>query len=186
MTVFRLQFSLEGTRKTIDREDRMVTENQFDRDFPVLEQNEVEPIGFNSSFDGPASVNRYKRELDAFLKHTLAQKYNGKAAPQLALVSPNAMQDLSAKYGIPGGEIQNANLALYTGAMAEVAAENGVLFVDAFKPSKTWFTDGKEYTTDGALLNDAGYRRLAPMLADAIFGTAGIDSKNRGCCSGDR
>ena len=136
-------------------------------------------FGFNSSFDGPGSVKRFKKELDAFLKHTLAQKYNGEGAPQLALVSPTAMQDLSAKYGIPGGEIQNANLALYTSAMAEVAAANGVLFVDAFNSSKAWYSDGKEYTTDGALLNDNGYRRLAPELADAIFGTAGVDSKNR-------
>ena len=136
-------------------------------------------FGFNSSFDGPENVGRYKKELDAFIKHTLAQKYNGKSAPQLALVSPSAMQDLSAKYGIPGGEIQNANLALYTSAMAEVAGNNGVLFVDTFNPSKSWYSDDKEYTTDGALLNDNGYQRLAPLLADSIFGTAGVDSKGR-------
>ena len=33
-----------------------------------------------------------------------------------------------------------------------------------------WYKDGKRYTTDGALLNDSGYRKLAPMLADALFG----------------
>ena len=38
-------------------------------------------FGFNSSFDGPGSLERFKKELDAFLKHTLAQKYNGEGAP---------------------------------------------------------------------------------------------------------
>lgn len=136
-------------------------------------------FGFNSSFDGPANVERYKKELDAFIKHTLGQKYNGEGAPQLALVSPTAMQDLSKQHGIPSGDIQNANLALYTAAMKEVATANKVLFVDAFNPSKALYSDGKEYTIDGALFNDAGYKKLAPILADSLFGTAGIDSKNR-------
>ncbi len=135
-------------------------------------------FGFNSSFDGPEEMERFKKELDAFLKHTLSQKYNGESAPQVALVSPTAMQDLSAKYGIPNGAPQNANLALYTIAMRDVAASNGVLFVDAFNSSRDWYEDGQEYTTDGALYNDRGYRKLAPFLADAIFGTGGkLDGK---------
>ncbi len=128
-------------------------------------------FGFNSSFDGPSGIERYQKELDAFLKHTLKQRYNGSSAPQVALISPTSFQDLSAKYGIPDGVAQNANLVLYTAAMREVAAANGVLFVEAFSPSRAWYKDGKEYTTDGALLNDRGYRALAPILADAIFGT---------------
>ena len=34
-------------------------------------------FGFTSSFDGPIELDRFKKELDAFLKHTQAQKYNG-------------------------------------------------------------------------------------------------------------
>ena len=34
-------------------------------------------FGFDESFQGPAGVENYKAELDAFIKHTLAQKYNG-------------------------------------------------------------------------------------------------------------
>jgi hypothetical protein len=45
-------------------------------------------FGYNESFAGPAGLDNYKAELDAFVKHTLGQKYNGAAAPQLALVSP--------------------------------------------------------------------------------------------------
>ncbi|HCN82078.1 MAG TPA: dehydrogenase, partial [Sphingobacteriaceae bacterium] len=47
-------------------------------------------FGYNESFEGPKGLENYKAELDAFIKHTLSQKYNGKSAPQLALVSPIA------------------------------------------------------------------------------------------------
>ena len=127
-------------------------------------------FGFNSSFDGPAHVERYEKELDAFLRHTLSISYNGKTPPRLALISPTAVQDLSKIQDTPDGKAINANLKLYVAASAKVAAKNEVPFVDAFAPSLDWYEDGKRYTVDGALLNDAGYRRLAPALADALFG----------------
>ncbi len=126
-------------------------------------------FGFNSSFEGPTGVERFKRELEAFLQHTLSQKYNGKAVPQLALVSPAAFQNLSAKYHTPDGQTENANLSLYTQAMRQVAQENGVLFVDLFAPTKKWYEDGEEYTMDGAILNESAYRKLAPLLANRLF-----------------
>jgi len=123
-------------------------------------------FGFNSSFDGAGELDRFKKELDAFLKHTLAQKYNGKNAPRLALVSPTAVQ---ATQGVTDGVQQNTNLILYTEAMRAVARENKVLFVDAFSPSSQWYASGEAYAVDGALLNDLGYRKLASLLADSIF-----------------
>ena len=44
-------------------------------------------FGFNSSFDGTIHVERYKKELDAFLRHTKSIRYNGKDAPRVALAS---------------------------------------------------------------------------------------------------
>lgn len=105
-------------------------------------------FGLNSSFAGPDGVDHYKRELTAFIRHTLSQKYNGENVPQLALVSPTAFQDLSAKYQTPDGNSENANLLLYTKATRQVPQQHGVLFVDLFTPSKKWFEDGQEYTTD--------------------------------------
>lgn len=136
-------------------------------------------FGFNSSFDGAQALPRYKKELEAFIKHTLAQKYNGKSAPQLVIVSPTAFQDLSKKYRLPDGIEENKNLALYTAAGKEVAAANGVLFVDAFSSSKEWYVDGESYTVDGALLNEKGYQALAPVLADAIFGKKPVNEAIR-------
>lgn len=125
-------------------------------------------FGFNSSFEGKRNLGRFKKELDAFLKHTLSQKYNGKSAPKLALISPTALQPMS---GVTSGSRQNANLILYVEGMRQVAKKNQVLFVDAFSPSTQWYADGKPHTVDGALLNDLGYRKLAPFLGDSIFGT---------------
>ncbi len=136
-------------------------------------------FGFNSSFGGPEDVERYKLELDAFLKHTLAQKYNGESAPQVALVSPTAYQDLTGKYNVPDGVEENKNLELYTDASSEIAAANGMLFVDAFGPSLELYKDGEEYTTDGALLSDLGYQKLAPILADNLFGPGKVDENSR-------
>ena len=37
-------------------------------------------FGFNESFQGKEGLQNYKDELDAFIKHTLSQKYNGEAS----------------------------------------------------------------------------------------------------------
>jgi mono/diheme cytochrome c family protein/glucose/arabinose dehydrogenase len=128
-------------------------------------------FGYSESFQGEAGLDLYRQELDAFIKHTLRQRYNGQAAPQLALVSPTAFENLSAQYDLPNGEKENARLKLYSQTMREVAQANQVLFVDAFSPSQQWYTDSAEpLTIDGCQLNDAGYRKLALLLSDAIFG----------------
>ncbi len=182
---FEEQFAFPGAKALVKKDFQANSKPQghFETPDQWLTRLKADTIlaffGFNSAFDGPSNLDRYKKELDAFLKHTLATKYNGKSAPQLALISPTAMQDLSAKYGTPDGKEANANLKLYTDASREVAAANGVLFVDAFSPTLAWYKDGKEYTTDGALFSDAGYQKLAPLLAESVFGKAKADDSKR-------
>ncbi len=128
-------------------------------------------FGYNESFEGASRLANYKAELEAFIKHTLAQKYNGSSAPQLALISPIAFENLSGKYDLPNGKTENANLLLYTQAMKEVAAKNKVLFIDAYSPSKIWLDDPEtDMTIDGSQLTDAGYSKFGPFLADEVFG----------------
>jgi mono/diheme cytochrome c family protein/glucose/arabinose dehydrogenase len=128
-------------------------------------------FGFSESFQGKDGLETYKQELDAFIKHTLSQQYNGVAAPQLALVSPTAFEDLTDRLDVPNGQRENENLALYTEAMRAVAQENKVLFVDVFTPSKRWYEAAAEpLTIDGMQLNEAGYTKLAVFLCDEIFG----------------
>jgi mono/diheme cytochrome c family protein/glucose/arabinose dehydrogenase len=127
-------------------------------------------FGHNESFQGQAGLENYKAELDAFIKHTLSQNYNGDSTTQLAIVSPIAFQDLSGQMDLPNGKQENINLALYTQAMKEVAANNKVLLVDAFAPTNKWFGQGEPLTIDGSQLNDAGYKQFATLLTDKIFG----------------
>lgn len=133
-------------------------------------------FGYNSSFGGPDDLARYKKELEAFIRHTLSQKYNGESVPQLALVSPTAVQDLSEQFSVPDGSDLNRNLELYAQATEEVATANGALFIDVFSPSREWSGD---LTIDGALLNRKGYEKLAPLLADRLFGEADVDESKR-------
>lgn len=135
-------------------------------------------FGYNESFDGRAGIANFKGELDAFIKHTASQQYNGKAAPRLVLVSPIAYENLSAKRDLPDGRAENANLVLYTQAMAEVASANNTEFVDVYEPTyKLYPTLEKPFTRNGFLPNDEGYKILSGMLEDAIFGKTAIKTK---------
>jgi len=128
-------------------------------------------FGYSESFQGSAGLQNFKNELDAFIKHTKSQKYNGKEAPKLAIVSPIAFEDLSAQYDLPNGVKENANLWLYTQGMKEICTKNDVLFVDAFSPSIKWYDTTKEaLTIDGSQLNEEGYKKFSLFISDAIFG----------------
>ncbi|HEX8041448.1 MAG TPA: PVC-type heme-binding CxxCH protein [Chryseosolibacter sp.] len=128
-------------------------------------------FGYNESFRGEEGLENFKGELDAFIKYTLSQKYNGISAPQLAIVSPIAFEDLSAQHDLPDGKKENANLALYTEAMKRVAEQNHVLFVDVFAPSASWYDEsGEPLTIDGLQLTDTGYQKFSSFLANEVFG----------------
>jgi mono/diheme cytochrome c family protein/glucose/arabinose dehydrogenase len=127
-------------------------------------------FGFPESFGGLDGLENYKNELRAFIDHSLSVRYNDSSAPKLALISPIAFQDLSDEFDLPDGKKENENLALYTRAMKDVAAEKGILFLNTFSPSKKWFESGKKLTIDGLQLNDDGYKRFAELLADGVFG----------------
>lgn len=130
-------------------------------------------FGFDESYRGVDGLENYKAELEAFINHTLSQKYNGTTAPQLALVSPLAFEDLSKEKDLPNGKVENENLSRYAEAMKEVAKKNKVVFVDVFTKSKKWFRNEKEaLTIDGVQLTEAGYAKLAPILSDGLFGSS--------------
>lgn len=137
-------------------------------------------FGYSESFQGKAGLANFKAELDAFIKYTLKQKYNGVSAPQLAIVSPIAFEDLTSKYDLPNGIKENENLLLYTNGMREVSAANKVLFVDAFTPSKAWYASTAEpLTIDGSQLNAEGYKKLGLLLTDKIFGKTPAKAEER-------
>jgi len=135
-------------------------------------------FGFSESYEGVAGLQRYKEELSAFIKHTLAQRYNGKTAPQLALISPIAFQNLSQKYDLPNGVKENTNLSLYAKAMQEVASKHGIVFLDVFSPTKKWF-ETEELTIDGVQLNNKGYQKFSKLVLDELFENSLVKNENR-------
>ncbi len=138
-------------------------------------------FGYSESFQGADGVENYKAELEAFIKHTLDQNYNGKGAVQLAIISPIAFEDLSDRYDLPDGKRENQNLALYTAAMKEVARKYNVRFADVFSTSLNWYNGAAApFTIDGFQLTDQGYRQFATVLVDEVFGPAPeVASSNR-------
>ena len=130
-------------------------------------------FGFNESFLGGAGIANFRAELDAFLKHTTAQQYNGSSPAEVILVSPTAFEDRSDTMSVPDGLSENANLAAYTSVMEAVAKEHGVRFVNAFNASLLWQEESRRpLTVDGALLSEEGYRRLSAYLIDEVFGAS--------------
>ncbi|MDA0349086.1 MAG: c-type cytochrome [Verrucomicrobia bacterium] len=128
-------------------------------------------FGYNESFDGIEKADNFFYEVDAFIKHTLAQKYNGKSAPRLVLVSPIAYEDLSDKMDLPNGVEENKRLAAYAAAMKRAAKDNGVGFIDLFSPTLALYpVESTPQTINGFSLSDDGYRNLSGILANALYG----------------
>src|SRR5690625_2056568 len=129
-------------------------------------------FGYSESFAGEEGLNRYKGELDAFVRHMKSRHGVGPdSSKELVLISPIAFEDLSEMYDLPDGRLENENLALYTEVMREVAREHDIAFIDLFSPTQNWFSTASEpMTLDGAQLTEEGYRRLATLLADELAG----------------
>jgi glucose/arabinose dehydrogenase/azurin len=133
-------------------------------------------FGFNESFRGAAGLPEFKQQLEQFLRETRAKSYNGLAAPRIVLFSPIANEaHPDRNLHLPAEN--NANLALYTQAMAEVARDReGVTFIDLFHPSQELFAqaarEGRPLTFNGIHLTEAGESRLAATMFPALFGGA--------------
>lgn len=155
------------------------SEGRFETEDEWLSKLQADVIvaffGYNEAFQGQEGLQNYKDELDAFIRHTLQQKYNGVSKPQLIVISPIAFEDLSKTIDLPNGDRENFNLSLYTEGMKEVAARNKVAFVDAYSVSKSWFETASEpLTIDGSQLTDEGYAKFSAFLADKITGGAPV------------
>ncbi|MCA9113988.1 MAG: HEAT repeat domain-containing protein [Planctomycetaceae bacterium] len=132
-------------------------------------------FGSNESFAGPGGLDQFRSNLGSFLDGLQSQKYNGKVAPRIVLVSPIAQEPLPADLTEAEQPDLNArndrDLAQYTGAMREVAGEHGVVFVDLFSASRQLQSTADEpLTFNGIHLTDDGYRAIAPYLAEPLFG----------------
>jgi glucose/arabinose dehydrogenase len=130
----------------------------------------IAAFGFNESFAGPAGLPKFRRDLEKFLRDSTATRYNGKAAPKVVLLSPIAQEDMKDPH-LGDGKKNNEIIKLYADAMAELARQHGVLYVDLFTSTQELYPSAKPpLTINGVHLGDEGYRRLAPVIDAALFG----------------
>ncbi|MHB1422711.1 MAG: PVC-type heme-binding CxxCH protein [Gemmataceae bacterium] len=126
-------------------------------------------FGYNESFAGADGLDKFKNDLEAFIKHTLAQKYNGKSAPRLVLFTPIAQEDLKNR-NLPDGSANNKRLEMYTKAMLEVAQKNSVVCVDLFHPTREQYAKSdRPLTINGIHLNEHGNEVVARLIDAALF-----------------
>jgi len=138
-------------------------------------------FGFNESFKGKAGLEKFKSDLDAFLKTTLAKNYSGKGHPRIVLFSPIA-NERAQDPNFPDPTANNLNIAEYAAAMAQVAKDNGVPFVDLYHPSQQMFaTSAKRkqpLTINGLYLTEDGDKILAQAIVQAFAGGRALPGKS--------
>ncbi|HTI50964.1 MAG TPA: PVC-type heme-binding CxxCH protein, partial [Planctomycetaceae bacterium] len=126
-------------------------------------------FGYNESFAGEAGIEKFKTDLTSFVQHIRTQKYNGRSAPRLVLFSPIANEDLHDR-NLPDGRANNARIELYTAAMKQVAAANGVTFVDLYQPTLDFYRKSRQpLTINGVHLNEFGDEQLAQIIDRGLF-----------------
>lgn len=129
-------------------------------------------FGFNESFKGPEGLEKFKSDLDQFLKETKTKNYSGKGAPRIVLFSPIA-NERHQDPNFPDPAKNNANIQIYASAMAEVAAKNNVPLVDLFGPSQKLFSDAaakkQSLTINGLHLSARGDELIASVIFNSLF-----------------
>ncbi len=132
-------------------------------------------FGFNESFKGHDGLSQFKADLDKFIKETLAKDYSGKGPARLVLFSPIA-NERHQDPNFPDPTPNNLRIREYAEAMAEVAREDGVPFVDLFTPSQPLYAaaaaQGQSLTINGVHLNEAGDKQIAEVMVKGGFGEA--------------
>lgn len=129
-------------------------------------------FGFNESFAGPEELENFKNELRAFVDHTLSRSYrqNGQQPPRLVLATPIATEDLP-QYALPDAGRRNQTLQQYAQAVLEVAQEKKVGAIDLYTPTAAWFAaSDAPLTINGIHLSAEGYKNLAPLLMEKLYG----------------
>lgn len=126
-------------------------------------------FGMGESFAGTDGLPTFRTALEAFVTSHRGRKYNGKSEVRLVLVSPIAYENLGAL--TPEWERRNRELADYTAAMDQVAAQHELGFVNLFTPTVQLMADPKapKLTTNGIHLNAYGYWAVSRLLADEVI-----------------
>ncbi len=121
-------------------------------------------FGFNESFDGKEGLSAFEGELKAWIDHTRGQQYNGKATPEIVLVSPVKPDEWIENYETRVSELQD-----YLAVMQKIASEKKVGYIDLFGITE------KLKSPYGVTPGDEGYQLLGRELAKQLFGIESFD-----------
>jgi putative heme-binding domain-containing protein len=129
-------------------------------------------FGYNESFAGKAGLTSFRTALAKHLANLKAKAFSGitgndETGPRIVLVSPIANENTAR---VKAADRNNANIKLYVDAMKQVAAEQGVGFVDVFAATEKAMAADSDLTINGAHLNSAGYALFAKTLFHSTFG----------------
>lgn len=121
--------------------------------------------GMNESFAGAAGLAAFRTQYQVYLRE-ITRLHPG---AKLVLLSPIAVEERTA----PHASDRNRDLALYTQAIAELAREQGAVFIDLFTASRDAYARSSvPLTSQGLHLNAAGGRAIADVIARSLLGDA--------------
>jgi hypothetical protein len=125
-------------------------------------------FGMNESYQGEDGLPRFRVELATLLRELKSRTYNGSTPPRIVLLSPIPHEQVARVPLDPSKH--NADLARYTDAMREVAAAEGIRFVDLFEPMRPLVNDPAlgDLTINGIHLDDQGNWIAAVLIARAL------------------
>jgi putative heme-binding domain-containing protein len=126
-------------------------------------------FGFNESFAGDDGLAKFRASLKEYLAGLKTKAFNGKSSARIVLVSPIANENVA---GVPAADLNNARIRKYVDAMADVAREQQVGFVNVFDPSLAAMNEPGDLTINGVHLNEEGERRFSEILFQGTFGSA--------------
>ena len=120
--------------------------------------------GMAASFDGPAGVESFQRDLGRLMD---AIKANARHDVRFVLLSPIARQNLGGP--IPANESHEHDLKEYVGAVQSVALAKGARYVNLYHPTvpaaAAAVKPGYTETINGIHLSPEGYLLMASKLA---------------------
>ncbi|MBI1842393.1 MAG: HEAT repeat domain-containing protein [Verrucomicrobia bacterium] len=132
-------------------------------------------FGFNESFQGYEGLDKFKTQLDKFVKDAKTKNYSGQGAPRVVLISPIAAER-HRDPNFPDPAAINDRLKDYTEAMGQVAKANGIQFVDLLRPSQELYDAAAQkkqsLTVNGLHLTEEGDRQLASILFQRLLNNA--------------
>lgn len=125
-------------------------------------------FGANEAYAGPEGIEAFKAKLQKFIGDTVGKDFGG-SPTRLVLFSPIAHEDLETP-NLPDGKAHNQNLELYTAAMAEVAKENNIRFVDLFHPTLAIYSEEKSpLTINGIHLTTRGNELVSNVMVRELL-----------------